>query len=189
MFNYEIGVLVAFTLFLYGTVNMLVHINSKMEKNLNKVGMRLSWLSLTPKEMTSATDNPLLWKSTLKFFVNSAFGLALVALSWLQVALFIGGMIYRLNKDAGAPEYIREYRWKLRNIDMSFNTMTKEMFKVAEMQGAFPSEPNTDKETLFRAFRESIVQGMLDRGLLVQLMKIRPEIQDMTLATKVVTED
>ena len=184
MFSYEMGVLVAFLFFLYGTVNMLVHINSRMEKNLKKVGMRLSWLSLAPKEMTSATDNPPLWKNVFKFIAVTVFGLALVLLSWLQVALFLGGMIYRRSKDADAPEYIREYRWKLRNVDMSFNGMAREMFKVAEAQGSLQAAPDTDKEAVFQNFREIIVHDMLERGLLVQLMRIRPDIQDMTVGAR-----
>lgn len=191
MFSYEFGVLIAFIFFLYGTLNILVRVNSRMEKNLNKVGMRLSWLTGAPEEMTAATENPSFWKRALKFSAISIFGLILVPLSWFSVALFVGGIIYQRNKDAGAPAYIREYRWKLRNVDMSFNTLVSEIFKVAEAQGviSMPSDSIQDKERLFREFREGIVQGMLDRGLLVQLMKIRPEIQDMKLGAQVVADD
>ncbi|MNG19621.1 hypothetical protein D3C84_1038000 [compost metagenome] len=67
---------------------------------------------------------------------------------------------------------------------MSFNGMAREMFKVAEAQGTLQAAPDTDKEALFQDFRESIVQGMLERGLLVQMMKIRPDIQDMTIGAR-----
>lgn len=67
MFSYESGLLIAFLLFIYGTANVFVQLNSRMERNLNKVGMRLSWLSLNPKEMTSDTDNPPFTKKLLKF--------------------------------------------------------------------------------------------------------------------------
>ena len=180
MFTYENGVLLAFLLFLYGTLNVLIKINSTMEKNLNKVGMRISWLTLNPKDMTSATDNPSFLYKFLKFVGISLFGLALVLLSWIQVFGFIGLYLYRLNQDYGAPTYIKNYRWNLRNIDMSFDMVAKEMFVVAEKQGAFLYTSEVEKDNLFLEFKKSIVNQMISRGLLVQLMKIKPEISEFT---------
>jgi hypothetical protein len=178
MFSYESGLLIAFLLFIYGTTNVFVQVNSRMERNLNKVGMRLSWLSLNPKEMTSDTDNPPFTKKLLKFLAIVLLGFVMIFLSWIQVFLFVAGFFYRFNKDSGAPAYVKEYRWKLKNVDLSFDGMAREMFTLAEKQGTVNPKSDEEREMLFLDFKKGIVDGMLNRGLLVQLMKIKPEIAE-----------
>jgi hypothetical protein len=177
MFDYESGCLIAFLIFVYGNFNVLVQSNSRMEKNLNKVGMRLSWLTLSPKEMTSSTDNPTFTKKLFKFSIIVFVGLLFVLLSWLQVLLFIAGYLYKASKDAGAPSYVKEYRWKLKNVDMTFDVIAREMFKVAELQGSVVVTSVDEREKAILEFKQGIVNGMLNRGLLVQLMKIKPELK------------
>ncbi len=178
MFSYESGLLIAFLLFIYGTSNVFVRVNSRMERNLNKVGMRLSWLTLNPKEMTSETDNPSFSKKLFKFILIAFFGFVIIFLSWVQVFLFVAGFVYRYNKDSGAPEYVKEYRWKLKNVDMTFDGMAREMFTLAENQGTINVKSDEEREQLFLEFKKGIVDGMLNRGLMVQLMKIKPEISE-----------
>ncbi len=178
MFSYESGLLIAFLLFVYGTTNVFVQVNSRMERNLNKVGMRLSWLSLNAKEMTSENDNPTFTKKLLKFLGIVLFGFVMIFLSWIQVFFFIAGFFYRLNKDSGAPAYVKEYRWKLKNVDMSFDGMAREMFTLAEKQGNIIPKSDEEREILFYDFKKGIVDGMLNRGLLIQLMKIKSEISE-----------
>jgi hypothetical protein len=177
MFDYESGCLIAFLIFVYGNFNVLVQTNSRMEKNFNKVGMRLSWLTLSPEEMTSSTDNPTFIRKLFKFSIIVFVGLFFVLLSWVQVLLFIAGYFYKASKDAGAPSYVKEYRWKLKNVDMTFDVIAREMFKVAELQGSVVVTSDDEREKEFFEFKQGIVNGMLNRGLLVQLMKIKPELK------------
>lgn len=44
MFDYETGLLFAFLLWLYNVITSIVMINSRFERNMNKIGQRLSWL-------------------------------------------------------------------------------------------------------------------------------------------------
>lgn len=165
MFDYESGCFVAFLMFAYGSFNVFVQINSRMEKNLNKIGMRSSWLTLSPKEMTSSTDNPTFLNKLLKFLLIAFVGLLFVFLSWLQVFLFIAGYLYKASKDAGAPSYVKEYRWKLKNVDMSFDVIARESFKVAELQGSVSVTSDAMREKSILEFKQGIVNGMLNRGL------------------------
>lgn len=177
MFDYEFGCLIAFLIFVYGTINVVVQSNSRMEKNLNKVGMRLSWLTLIPKEMNAANDSPTLFKKFVKFSLLFFIGLFFVFLSWLQVFLYVVGYLYKASKDAGAPSYVKEYRWKLKNVDMTFDVIAREMFKVAELQGSVSVTSDDEREKSILEFKQGIANGMLNRGLLVQLMKIQPELK------------
>ena len=178
MFSYESGLLIAFLLFIYGTSNVFVQVNSRMERNLNKVGMRLSWLTLNPKKMTSDTDNPSLSKKLFKFFIFAFFGFIMIFLSWIQVFLFVAGFVYCFKKDSCAPQFVKEYRWKLKNVDMTFDGMAREMFTLAEKQGIANFKSDKEREILFLEFKKGIIDGMLNRGLMVQLMKIKPEITE-----------
>ncbi len=177
MFDYEFGCLIAFLIFIYGNFNVVMQLNSRMERNLNKIGMRLSWLTLSPKEMNAANDNPALFKKFVKFLLIVFIGLFFILLSWLQVFLYIAGYLYKGSKDAGAPSYVKEYRWKLKNVDMTFDVIAREMFKVAELQGSVSVTSDDDREKSILEFKQGIFNGMLSRGLLIQLMKIQPELK------------
>jgi hypothetical protein len=56
--------------------------------------------------------------------------------------------------------------------------MAREMFTLAEKQGTVNPKSDEEREMLFLDFKKGIVDGMLNRGLLVQLMKIKPEIAE-----------
>lgn len=133
---------------------MLVSINSRLERNLNKIGQRLSWITLTPKPMDAEDTNRSTLSKVMKFFLITSIGLPFILLSWLQVVMFIGTFAYKRIKDAGAPQIVREFRWKLRNIDMSFDQLAKELMKASEEDSAN-----------FETFRNDLVQELKDRGL------------------------
>lgn len=153
MFSYESGLGIAFMLWLAGIVIILVSINSRYEKNLNKIGQRLSWLSLTPKAMDAEELERSMFRKIFKFLFIAGIGLPVVLLSWLYVAWFVGTNVYRRAKDAGAPQAVRELRWKMRNTDMSFDQILREMMKASE------EDPAT-----FEKVRNDLVQEMMDRG-------------------------
>ena len=64
-------------------------------------------------------------------------------------------MFWRV-KDSGAPQVVREFRWKMRNADLTFDQMMKELMKVSD------EDPAT-----FDTFRENYVRDMRARGLLL----------------------
>lgn len=154
--DYETGLFVAFLTWVWGMINVLITINSQMERNLNKIGQRLSWTTFAPTRMTPQEQYRPLWKSAAKFLLIAAIGLACVVLSWLTVLLFFGQIVYRKSKDAGAPQTVREFRWKLRNVDMSFDNVLKEVLKV--------SGKSLDE---FDEFRANSIREMEDAGLTV----------------------
>ena len=87
------------------------------------------------------------------FLFIVAIGLPFVLLSWLYVALFVGTAAYNRIKDSGAPQAVRESRWKMKNVDMSFDQIVRELMKVSEQ------DPAT-----FEKVRDDIAQEMADRG-------------------------
>jgi hypothetical protein len=154
MFSYENGLVIAFFLWLIGTIHILVSINSKLQRNLNKIGQRLSWITLSPKPMEAEDLSRSAFSKTVKFIFISGIGLISALLSWLYVAMFLGAFIYKRMKDAGAPQAVREFRWKLRNADLSFDQLAKELMKVLEHDPAN-----------FEKFREDLVQDLKNQGL------------------------
>lgn len=154
--SYETGLGLAFLLWLYGTVATLIAINSQFERNLNKIGQRLSWITLTPKPLTASDQSRGAIKSVFRFLILALIGLASVLLSWLYVAWFLGSMIYMKSKDSGAPQAIKEYRWKLRNMDLSLDQLIRESMKVAGQE-----------ESAFEQVKADLLQMMRDEGLRV----------------------
>ena len=154
MFSYEGGLVLSLFLWLLNSAEMIVHINSQLERNLNKIGQRISWATLTPKAM-SAEDEA---RSTLakigKYLLIVGFNFPFVFLSWLFVAYFVGFWFYRRSKDSGVPQVVKEFRWKLKNYDLSFDEVVKESMKVV---GEPPEK--------FDTFRESFVLELREKGL------------------------
>lgn len=151
---YETGVGVAFLIWIWNSVSVLVLANSKMERNLNKIGQRISWTTLMPKPMSSRdADRSLAW-SVLKYLLIVNISLPFILLSWGYVALQVAILLHRYSKNFGAPQAIREFRWKLKNIDMSFDQIVRELMKIAEQ------DPNS-----FEQFRDDLRRDLLNRGV------------------------
>lgn len=154
MFDYETGLFIAFLLWLYNSVMIVVSVNSRLERNLNRMGQRLSWLTLTPKSMDPNDLSRTTLSKVLRYLFIVGIGLPFVLLSWLYVALAVGSILYRRAKDSGAPQVVREFRWKMRNADLTFDQLVKELMKVAE-----------EDSSKFEEFRTNIVNELQERGL------------------------
>lgn len=155
MFSYEGGIAVGFLLWLLSAILLLVSINSRFERNLNKVGQRLSWLTQTPKEMSADDKNQATFSKIIKFLFIVGIGLSFVLFSWLHVAMIIGTFIYQRARDSGAPQAVREFRWKLKNIDMSFDQIVKELMKISDQDAS-----------TFETVRDELHKELKDRGVL-----------------------
>jgi hypothetical protein len=153
MFTYEGGVAVAFFLWFYQAVILLVQINSRLERNLNKIGQRLSWLTLTPKQIESP-EAPSVFAQIGKYLLVVTLGFLSALLSWLYVLIAVGMFIYAKSKDSGAPASVREYRWKLRNLELTVDDLLREGMKVS---GQDPLS--------FEQVRSELEADMQSRGL------------------------
>lgn len=154
MFSYEAGLAVSFLVWLASIISLLVSINSRLETNLNKIGQRLSWLTLTPTPMDLDDVKRSAFSKVMRFALIVGISLPLIFLSWLYVAMLAGIFVYRCTKDSGAPQVVREFRWKLKNAEMTFDQLVKEMMKVAETD---PAD--------FDKYRDNLVDELKGRGL------------------------
>ncbi|MBS1191387.1 MAG: hypothetical protein H6R10_3179 [Rhodocyclaceae bacterium] len=154
MFDYETGIFVAVLLWLYNAVMIVVSVNSRLERNLNRMGQRLSWFTLTPKAMEPEDLARSTTSKIFRYLLVVGIGLPFVLLSWLNVGLAVATILYRRAKDSGAPQAVREFRWKLRNTDLTFDQLVRESMKAAEED---PSK--------FEEFRASMITELEERGL------------------------
>lgn len=127
---YETGLGVALLWWLWSSINLLVSINSRTQRNLRRVGMRLSMVSLESRQMSEADWNRSWIGSTFRFLLVTGVGLALTLLSWVYVFCAAATFVYRLQKRSGRPAAVREFEWKLRNLDLSFDQIAKEMYAL-----------------------------------------------------------
>lgn len=125
---YEQGVLVAFLLWLYSVISTIIRKNSLLEKNMNKVGRRTTPTGLGVVDMKYPKDSSI--KVFAKYSLVFGSSLLLILFSWLYVLVSLGFFVYRFKKDQGVPQSIKEYRWKLKNIDMTFDEIIKEIVKL-----------------------------------------------------------
>jgi len=128
---YEIGCGVAFFIWLGWLARLLISINSQLERNLNKVGYRLSWLSLRPKPMDNNHRQRGFLRKAGKFIFVALLGTISIWFSWLYVAINIGGFAYFYLNDVGAPQNVKEFRWRMRNTDLTFDEIVQGMALVA----------------------------------------------------------
>ena len=157
MFDYGTGVAVAFLLWLLNAIFSIVAINSRLEHNMNKIGQRYSWLTMTMRPMSEDDEKRSTLMKIVKFTLLQLFGLVWCLTSWLSVAMIVGRYIYRWSKDSGAPQNIKEYRWKMKNMDMSFDQILRETMKLSDM--------DTSK---FDEFKQATIDELKDRGLKVR---------------------
>ncbi|MGB3109982.1 MAG: hypothetical protein WBB40_05265 [Psychrobacter alimentarius] len=132
---YETGVTVAFLLWLYGCISTVVRKNSLLEKNLNRIGKKTSLLGSDIVDVRYPKDSAS--KSMLKYVAVMGVSLILIVFSWLYVAVSLFAIFYSFRKDLGVPLVIKEYRWKLRNVDMSFDEIIK---AIVQLEGLDESE-------------------------------------------------
>lgn len=125
---YEMGVTIAFLLWLYGCVSTVIRRNSLLENNLNKIGKKTSLLGSDIVDIRYPKDS--MSKAILKHVAVMVVSLILIVFSWLYVAVSLFTIFYSFKKDLGVPQAIKEYRWKLRNVDMSFDEIIKAIVKL-----------------------------------------------------------
>ena len=154
--DYGSGLLIALLMWAVGTIHSLVQINSKMERNLNKVGQRLSWVTLTPKEMSPDDLTRSIAGKILRFAAITLVGLLSTLTSWVYVILALGFFAYSKSKDIGAPEAVKAFRWRMRNMDLPRDQIIQEMMRVAGQDSS-----------QFQQVQEELLQGMRERGLKV----------------------
>ena len=130
MFSYENGLILSFFLYLYQMIALLMLINSTAEKNLNKVGEAYSWLTLKPVLMSKYDFDRSIYKCIGKFLVIAIWQGLFIFLSWLNIFLFVCLTMYKISQDYGAPKEVKEFRWKLKNQNMTFDEIILEMIKV-----------------------------------------------------------
>ena len=133
MFSYENGVLISFILYLYHMTALLMLINSIAERNLNKVGEAYSWLSFKPVLMTKYDFDRPIYKSVGKFLIIAIWQGLFILLSWINIFLFVSLNIYRISQDYGAPKEVKDFRWKLKNQNLSFDELILEIMKVKDL--------------------------------------------------------
>lgn len=151
---YETGIAIAFILWSVNMVVVIASVHSTFERNLNKIGMRLSWVDMTPKKMTTYDVNQSWILKLAKILSILGLGLAGVMLSWLTVVVQVGLFLYARMKDLGAPQAVKNYRWKMKNIDMSFDQIVVEIMKITDQA------PES-----FNKVRDQIRQELAQRGV------------------------
>ena len=115
----------------------------------------MSWLTLTPKMMTSVDIQRSTTAKFFKFIFIVVWQGFFVFLSWINVLINLVAIIYRVSKDKGAPREVREFRWKLRNRDLTFDEMIREIIKV-----------NGLNEADFEKIKQSKINDLIEVGVL-----------------------
>ena len=129
---YVVGLLIAFAIWAFSAISAIAAINSRTNRNLKRIGQRLSWMSLTQKPMTPSDAAQTRIGKVFKFTLIYGFALVFVLASWLYVAWAVGEFIYRKHKDSGAPQSVLEFRWALRNKEMSFDDLIRALLKLTD---------------------------------------------------------
>lgn len=150
---YETGVLIAFLLLCWQLVMVIVNANSQLNRNLNRVGMQISWWTYQAEQIEPKHLTRPFWRSALKFLAVAFVGLISIWLSWLHVALVAGMWIHAKSKDSGAPASVKEFRWKMKNRDMSIDDYVRGLMVVQEI----PSDQ-------FEQQRSAVVELLRARG-------------------------
>lgn len=129
MFTYENGILFAFLLWIIGVVRVIILSNSRAQKNLEKIGKRISYNLGMIVDITYDQESKL-WTITKFILLHILLPLPFVMLSWVYVVFSVIFYIYVFLKDLGAPQNIKEFRWKLRNTDLTLDQLIMHLIKI-----------------------------------------------------------
>lgn len=151
---YEVGLLVALLMWMGYNIILLVSINSCHERNLNKIGKRLSWVGLTVTELEQDDLHRSFVMKALRFLLIAAFGLPFVLLSWIYVFAGVGGFLYRFSRDSGVPQSVKEFRWRMRNVEMTYDQLVTELMKL-----------ETEQRFSFEEYRARLTAELKERGV------------------------
>jgi hypothetical protein len=125
------GVWISFLHWLFQSVFLILLINSRLEKNLNKVSQRLSWLGIYPKPIESIDQiNPPKYKMIFKYVFLRLFNLFFIFLSWLYLFYLFVNIIFNRYKRDGEPEVMKTFRWRMRNQDLTYDQILAELYKT-----------------------------------------------------------
>lgn len=131
MSNYELGVFWAFIIWLIETSRLVFSLNSQLNRNLRKVGCKIRWAGGQPRMMEQDEINPTRIKVITKSSLYLLWGMISIALSWLFV---IYSTVRHIKSFCSyyfdTPEVVKIQRFKMKNIDMSFDEILKLMYDV-----------------------------------------------------------
>lgn len=131
---YIAGVVVALALWIAKVVFVFVQLNSVQQRNLNKIGKRLSWLTLTAKPLKKSDIDASITLKVFKFFIIwLVIPFFLIFTSWVYVFFFLAGVIYSFYRNIGKPQAVKEFQWKLKNMDLSFDQIIDGFSQIAEL--------------------------------------------------------
>lgn len=115
----------------------------------------MSWLTLTPKQLDGDYKNGSPLRRVGKFALIAGVNFPFIFSSWLYVFLVVVTAIYNFSKAIGKPQALKEFQWRLKNVDMTFDQIVKEMLK------------STDEDPAsFEQAREDLLQELQGRGVL-----------------------
>lgn len=127
---------------------MLAIPHTQIDRNLRRVGMCVSWATGKPRLLTHK-DRARSWiGSCLRYLLVVGFQLPFVLLSWVQVAWWGAIYLRALLNDRGRPSELREFEWRLRNVDMSFEQLAREFHMM--------QRPLGQQKTPYSEFRDDL---------------------------------
>lgn len=129
MFTYEGGLLIGLILWIIYLFRTVILFNSRTQKNLFKVGKRVSLLGGI-KDIDYKNES--FFYKTLKFFFIAIFPIFLVLLSWLYVIPSIIYYIYVFYQDFSAPQKVKDFRWKLKNVDLTQDQIVRGLIEISD---------------------------------------------------------
>lgn len=152
---YETGLLLAVAIWFIRAIYALLQINSTLEKNINKIGKRQSWLDFTIKPLTSDYVNKSVFYKIIKYLlIWGLIPFILIFTSWLYVIYVVAVFAYKTYQNIGMPNNVKEYKWRLRNLNLSFNDLVQETVAITN-----------NNEITFEEAREAIIEEMKSNGL------------------------
>ncbi|EMW6422506.1 hypothetical protein [Acinetobacter baumannii] len=129
MFTYENGVVIGFVLWIITLIRALFLINSKTQSNLRKVGKRLSLFGGV-KDIEYRKQDKL--NLILKFIFIVVLPLGLIFLSWVYVIPTIVYYLYQFYQDFSAPQKVKDFRWKLKNLDLHQDQLIRWLMELSD---------------------------------------------------------
>ena len=112
---YELGLLIALAMWLFGQALLIASLNSTFATNVQRLGMRISWSTLRPRPAERPDHTGLTIGKFFKWFLLAVAGLLWALTSWLAVVSFVGLVLYNISQAVGMPQALKEWKWRMKN--------------------------------------------------------------------------
>jgi len=153
-------------MFIVHLIRLPFTLNSVQARNLEAIGMRLSWATIAPQPIEpNELENFNLKKRSLKAAKLILFHSVVALTSWLNIALTVIALLEWCFLIATTPREIRAAQWRMKHIRYTAEDFIHQLFIVSGLPESRREEWITEQMNEVKQRLDDLAEGQLHLAL------------------------